>query len=425
LIQKLSPSAGARLSALTGRSRLKLGPSLTGLRIALYSPDSYGLGHFRRNRRIAEALVAAFPEAGVLLLTGCPAADRFAQPPRTDIVRLPAAVRHPDGSYTARTLGVGPDHLTVLRSALLKAALNSFEPQILIVDHNPAGRAGELKAALGALNRHGRPALVALGLRDILDDAAEVRRRWLRDGVYELLRWAYDEVWIFGRREVFDTVGEYGVPPKLASRFHYLGYAIGPKVRRRRPERHVPVVVASGGGGEDARPMLETVIRARRRSKRRFRLIVLAGPLMGTPDRKALEAEGELAGPDVSVRGFTQNPIALLRMADCVVTMGGYNSLLEALSLGIPNLVLPRAWHLEPRVRAERMEAQGWTSCLPADQATPENVLTRLLALLEGEPQSRVPAEYLTGLVNLVARCQAVVSAAQAGPLQAAESPLA
>ena len=410
MIEKTSPLARVRLRA-----------SAAGPRIALYSPDSYGLGHFRRSRRIAEALVAAFPDASVLMLTGCPAADRFAQPPRTDIVRLPAAMRHPDGSYSARTLGVEPDHLTVIRSALLKAALNSFEPHILIVDHNPGGRSGELRGALGSLNRRSRPALVALGLRDILDDPAEVRQRWVREGVYDLLRWAYDEIWVFGQREVFDTVGEYGVPPRLARRFRYLGYAIGPKVRRRRLERHLPVVVASGGGGEDARPMLETVIRARRLSRGRFRLVVLEGPLMAPEDRRALEAEAELAGPDVRVKGFTQNPIALLRTADCAVTMGGYNSLLEALSLGIPSLVLPRAWHPEPLVRAERMAALGWTSYLPPAELTPESVLRRIEALLAGESQSRIPSEYLTGLTNLVARCQEVM-AAQPAPLKAAQS---
>ena len=43
-------------------------------RIALYSHDTQGLGHTRRNTTLAAALVAAHPDTDVLLVTGNPEA---------------------------------------------------------------------------------------------------------------------------------------------------------------------------------------------------------------------------------------------------------------------------------------------------------------------------------------------------------------
>ena len=120
-------------------------------RIALYSPDSYGLGHFRRNRRIAAALVREFPSASVLMLTGCLAADRFSAVPNTDLVRLPATTKAADGNYISRSLGLDSTSLLRLRSSILQAAVESFGPDILVVDHAPGGLAGELIPVLEML----------------------------------------------------------------------------------------------------------------------------------------------------------------------------------------------------------------------------------------------------------------------------------
>ena len=54
-------------------------------RIALYSHDTQGLGHTRRNTTLAAALVAAHPDTDVLLLTGNPEAAMLPLPPRTDV----------------------------------------------------------------------------------------------------------------------------------------------------------------------------------------------------------------------------------------------------------------------------------------------------------------------------------------------------
>jgi len=374
-------------------------------RIALYSPDSYGLGHYRRSRRIAAAIVDAIPDAAVLMLSGSSVADRFSPVPRTDIVRLPALTKSETGGYLARTLGLSGREVIRLRSAIIEAALASFKPDILIADHRPTGIEGELRAALELLHQTRRPALIALGLRDIIDVPTTVRRQWLRDGSYELIEWAYDEVWVYGRPEVFDTVAKYGVPPISAAKFRYVGYISDAPPTTRPVRRRIPQVVATGGGGEDAYELLSTAMLAHRISPTRFQLTVFPGPLMPPPQRRELDRAAAETGKDVTVTHFTERAPAVVAGADCVVTMGGYNSVIESLAASVPCVVVPR---VKPRkeqlLRAERMARLGWLDCIHPADLSPQTLLDHVLAAINGPHGAQIPPDYLDGLKNVVAR---------------------
>jgi predicted glycosyltransferase len=374
-------------------------------RIALYSPDSYGLGHYRRTRRIAQALVAAIPEAAVLVLSGSPVADRFSPVPRTDIVRLPALTKSETGGYLSRSLGVSGREVIRLRSAIIASALQTFKPDIFIADHRPAGIEGELRAGLEIMQRTRRPSLIALGLRDIIDVPTTVRRQWLRDGSYELLDSAYDEVWVYGKQEVFDSIAKYGVPPRAGAKFQFVGYVSDPPPAARPVRRGIPHVVATGGGGEDAYALMSAAITAHQISHRRFQLTIFPGPLMSGAQRRELESAAADIGKDVTVNHFTERAPAVVAGADCVISMGGYNSIIETLAAGVRCVVVPR---VKPRkeqlLRAERMARLGWLDWIHPDDLEPRILLDRVLAACDASSGPRIPDGYLGGLENVVRR---------------------
>lgn len=394
------------------------------LRVALYSPDSYGLGHFRRSRRIAAALARALPDASVLILTGCLAADRFSAIPQTDLVRLPATTKTAAGSYRSRSLGIDRDSLIHLRGAILQAALAAFEPDLFIVDHAPTGLAGELRPVLEGLRDSDSATVVALGLRDIIDAGPTVRRTWLADDTYGVLEWAYDEVWVYGCQEVFDPIREYRISPTAAARVRFLGYIADAQTAPPHSRRRIPVVVAMGGGGEDAHPLLRAAVEARARSDRRFRLIVFPGPLMPFELKRDLEVRAAEVGKDVVIHHFTERAPAIVAQADCVVTMGGYNSMLETIGAGVPSVVVPRVSpRTEQLIRAERMADCGWTSILRPESLTPDALLGRILHLCDRGTPARMPSSHLSGLANLVDRSSALLDRSSALESAAMERP--
>jgi len=66
----------------------------------------------------------------------------------------------------------------------------------------------------------------------------------------------------------------------------------------------------------------------------------------------------------------------LMAAADAVVSMGGYNSVCEALAVARPLVIVPRATHkLEQQIRAETLAARGLARWVhPRDLAGPRLV---------------------------------------------------
>ena len=108
--------------------------------ILLYSHDTFGLGHLRRSRAIAEALVSAIEGSSALILTGSPVAGRFTFPPGVDHIRMPGVVKTIEAEYVSESLNLDIEQTTALRASVILAAAVTFNPDL---DHRRQG-AGRL-----------------------------------------------------------------------------------------------------------------------------------------------------------------------------------------------------------------------------------------------------------------------------------------
>ncbi len=378
-------------------------------RIALYSHDSQGLGHVRRNLAIASALAAADPTVEILLLTGAPGATSLPVPPGADFLTLPALAKVADGTYRARSLASSLDAIIELRSAILHAALCTFDPDVLIVDKVARGAAGELEAALADLRSKGRTRCV-LGLRDVLDDAAVARHQWRQDRTTEAVAHFYDRVWVYGDPAVFDPVIEYGLPPIVAGRTSFTGYLGHGRPRALTPPTRVPsgpYALCLVGGGQDGFSVASSFLRARLPAGRSG--IVVTGPYMAMEDRRILQ---RLAGgrPDMTVMGFVPGTEHLVSGAEAVVSMGGYNSVCELLASGTRALIVPRARpRSEQLVRAERLASRGLAEVLHPDALSPGSLSTWLTGT--SRPADDVAID-LDGLARIPALVEALLGSA-------------
>ncbi|MDN5688516.1 MAG: glycosyl transferase, partial [Brachybacterium sp.] len=196
--------------------------------IALYSHDSVGLGHARRNRALAYALAEHLPAlTGTpvrgLLIAGHPDAGRDPLPEGWDWLVLPGLTRRGDG-YAPRHLGTDAAVLRDLRSAAIDAALAALRPDLLIIDRHPFGIDGELLPALRSQRSRGGG--VVLGLREVLDAPRVAVAEWDRLGGAEHVARHLDAVWVYGDEHVYDPrrTGELPRPlAELATATGYLG----------------------------------------------------------------------------------------------------------------------------------------------------------------------------------------------------------
>lgn len=115
------------------------------MKIVLYSHDTMGLGHIRRNQLIARALAESPLAAKVLLIAGIHEAGAFRIPKGVDCLTLPAYHKDRHGNYSPRSLFVETNALVNLRSQVIGTALTHFNPNLFIVDNVPRGALQELR----------------------------------------------------------------------------------------------------------------------------------------------------------------------------------------------------------------------------------------------------------------------------------------
>ncbi len=91
-------------------------------RILIYSHDSFGLGHLRRCRAIAHALVEDHSGMSVLILSGSPIIGNFDYRARVDFVRVPGVIKLRNGEYTSLSLHIDIEQTLAMRTSIIKHA---------------------------------------------------------------------------------------------------------------------------------------------------------------------------------------------------------------------------------------------------------------------------------------------------------------
>ena len=345
----------------------------TPLRIVLYSHDSVGLGHQRRNLAIAHALSRHLPELAArpvtgLLLTGV---ERVVGhlPPAFDVVRLPGIDKGGQG-YTPREVSVPMPDLIDVRRAILSGAIDAFAPDLVVVDRHAFGVDDELLEPLRLLRSEHPGTRVVLGLREILDEPEVAQREWERVGS-ERVRELFDAIWVYGDESVTDLRRTAAVPEELRDLVTHTGYlSIGRTARDFLRELQRPYVLTMVGGGHDGAELCR--IAAQAEVPDGMRHVVVAGPQMSGGERAEIEA---LAGPRTEVLDEVPEGLLAIRSAEAVACMGGYNTVCEVLSTDRPALVVPReAPRQEQLIRARSLARTGAVDMLRTRDLTIESL---------------------------------------------------
>jgi predicted glycosyltransferase len=201
-------------------------------RIMMYSQDGFGLGHMRRTTSIANQIASVRPDSSILTMADSRLGQYFESSQNHDYLKLPSIVKVGPGDWRAVSLPLPFADVHLMRRELIRSAVLSYRPDVLLVDHMPHGAMGELLPTLDALKDSGAHTKIVLGLRDILDAPEVVSTRWRGEGAYEAIERYYDMVLVYGKREVFDLGQQYQFSPAMRERLRYTGYICTPQAPR-------------------------------------------------------------------------------------------------------------------------------------------------------------------------------------------------
>jgi predicted glycosyltransferase len=376
------PFAMSRLAELTGALLAETGKQAgvrRGPSVMMYSHDTIGLGHMRRNTAIAEELVARVPGVSVLMLVGCPAGMVFEPHAGIDYVKLPSLTKLGRGRWQAGSLRIDAATTRALRAGILDRVIETFAPDVLLVDHEPAGVWEELVTPIKALRARGGTRVI-LGLRDILDDPDRVASAWGASGTDALIARLYDDVMIYGSEGFYPSDTAYGLAALRPGHVRYCGAVTTVRPAPRAQWTGLPRrVLVAGGGGRDAYALLDTTLSGFESlaPERRPLLTLVAGPLMDAELSDALKHRAAQVG--AVFHDSVPDLPKLLAASDLFISMGGYNSVTEALVTGCPAVIVPRVGPSgEQRIRAERLQAKGLASVVWRQDLTPARMASVL-----------------------------------------------
>lgn len=355
----------------------------------MYSHDGVGLGHLRRNLRIASHIVETLPGASVLLIAGILGTPDFGTPPGVDIVKLPSVQKTAPGIWQPRSLNVDAPTITEMRSSAILALARTFTPSVFIADYLPSGVADELIPVLRLLKQRPNPCITILGLRDILDSRENTLNLWERLDYINCVNVWYNHVFVYGVPEIFGAIEHYGFDESLHGRAEYTGY-IGPEsYLRARPRLQMDnarrqggktSVLIVAGGGSDGLPMMLAASDALRRLCKKMPLSAtfVCGPLMSKEDRNTLA--NNLDGPDFRSVDRSENLIAEMDASDLIISMGGYNAIVEAVALDKPTVIVPRVGgSQEQLLRSQEFSDKNLVTTVEMSDADPERFAAAIM----------------------------------------------
>ncbi len=358
------------------------------MRLMVYSHDTFGLGNIRRMLAICKHVHSSIRDSSILIVSGSPMLQSFRVEPGIDYIKLPCLKRTELGDLGVRFLDLDVSEIVRLRRELILSTVMSYRPDVVLVDKKPDGLAGELEPSLRHIKCSLSQTRMYLVLRDILDSSSATVDDWTRRGYYNVVRWFYDGVLVLGDRSIFDVCEEYQFPPGLREKVHHCGY-----VQRQPPGRPrceirselgvgdaESLVLVTAGGGEDGYEMFSASLAATSSLGQRLPLktVLVTGPELDA-ERTQVICKAAQSRNDLRLIEFTDDLMSYMSAADVVISMAGYNTVCELLSLRKRAIVVPRVRPVEEqRIRAERLAGFGAFRIILPDELKP-SILERAI----------------------------------------------
>lgn len=378
---------------------------MTG-RILFHVQHLLGIGHLRRAATLARHFAAAGHDT-ILTSGGMPVPGLDLGGAR--LVQLPP-VRATDKRFKVL---VDSDDAVIdeafkqRRLAVLLDTLRQHRPDLLITELFPFGRRQlrfEMVPLVEAARALAHRPRIASSVRDILVRSPKPERV---DEMIDLFGRYFDAVMVHGDPAFIPFARTFPRWREIEDRTFHTGYVIDglPPAEASTQSGRDEVLVSAGGGAVGA-SLLQAALAARPLSRlrdRRWRF--LCGPSMPAADVTALRALAQPAGDGVVIEPARRDFTTLLRNCTLSISQGGYNTMIETLSVADRAVIVPYAGGLETEqeLRAELLAERGVFQMVPEAQLSPQALAAAIDGALDGPSIRTFPRIDASGIAKTLA----------------------
>lgn len=323
-------------------------------RILFYYHHFGGLGHGTRIAAICKALKEIGHSEIVVINSG-------KKQPELDIEKYALVLNLPffeaeEGLFTGLKADEGVDITFKKRSEILDKVRQTFKPDVAVFEHFPFGRnslAREICSFIGLLKNDG--CRVYSSVRDIIDQNVDTAAL---GGHLKL----FDGVLVHSDKQM-GFMTSFEQTQDLKNKLFFTGRVVAHQqkdlgdreaIRRRSNVTDRQWIVISVGGGIDGENIVERLIGIKKSLDKKISnsFLIATGPNISPAkyDELKKKAQGEKG---IVITRFDADHLQYVHAADLSISMGGYNSINNALLTGTPAMIFPRLSDGEQKKRAE------------------------------------------------------------------------
>ncbi len=354
------------------------------LKIIFHCQYVYGIGHFVRTIELARGLSKYFQ---VYIINGGESVPNFDLPESVKLIQLPAIYKEENSDLL---LSVDSSITIIecfeLRKIIIKQTVDDVNPDILVTEHFPFGLLfeNEVIDLITYVKKLNQSSKIVSSVRDIIESSKGSKKD---EYISELINKWYDLILVHGDERLASLSLSFSRTTKVTVPIYHTGYIV----------RHIPkveisvdyhLILASVAAGRLGNELLDALIDSHLLNKQmiKHKLILFSGAFQKDFSRLKKKV-CELNSDDIELHLFNSKEyLKYLSNASLVISLGGYNSIVESVAAGKAMLVYQRGFlgrNEEQDLRISLFKNHGNLSILKPDELKKETLSNIIVNMID------------------------------------------
>ena len=376
-------------------------------KILIHCQYVYGIGHLVRTLELASGLSKQFQ---VFILNGGEVVPNFELPDTVKIMQLPAIYKEEKSdSLTSVDSSITLDECFQRREIIINQSVEEIKPDILVTEHFPFGLLfeSEVKVLIGKVKKVNPLTKIVCSVRDLIESSVGGKRD---DYTCDLINNLYDIVLVHGDEKFACLSKSFPKIKNINIPIVHTGYIVRP-IPTTNKNNNFPIILASVAGGRIGNELIEAIIDSHLKIKEgiKHKLILFSGAFQKDFQKQHAKVVS-LQSEDITINMFdSRKYLESLSNASLIISLGGYNSIIESVSAKKPMLVYNREFagtNEEQNLRIKLFQKTGHLEIITQEELNEESLSNRIITKLN---KLEVP-KYELDLNGVKNSCQSLIN---------------
>lgn len=352
-------------------------------KILIHCQYVYGIGHLVRTLELASGLSKNFH---VFILNGGEIVPNFELPNTVKIIQLPAIYKEEKAdSLTSVDVSISLDECFQRREIIINETIELIKPDILITEHFPFGLLfeSEVKLLIDNVKKVNPQTKIVCSVRDLIESSGGGKRD---DYTCNIINSLYDLVLVHGDEKFASLSKSFPKIKNINTPIFHTGYIVRP-IPNKNENKNFPIILASVAGGRIGNELLEAIINSHLKIKEsiKHKIILFSGAFQ-KDFQKQHDKVVSLQSEDIIINMFdSRKYLESLSNASLIISLGGYNSIIESVSAKKPMLVYNREFagtNKEQDLRIKLFQITGHLEVITQEDLNEESLSNRIITKL-------------------------------------------